>query len=138
MPGLGSVYEDEFGRMVQSDSSLVKTGSYSYTSPEGIPISVSYTADENGFRAEGDHLPKPVELPAEHAEIHRQALARIGLVESSRHSRPVFVVEEEAERTPIRIRTHRRRHPSVVQLSTGFDSAEPIVVRSRSRSHVHF
>jgi hypothetical protein len=35
----------------------VVQGSYSYTSPEGKPISVRYTADEYGFRAEGAHLP---------------------------------------------------------------------------------
>ncbi|XP_065205348.1 endocuticle structural glycoprotein SgAbd-2-like [Planococcus citri] len=39
------------------------TGSFSYTSPEGIPISVSYIADENGFRASGAHLPTPPPIP---------------------------------------------------------------------------
>lgn len=38
-------------------------GSYSYTSPEGQPITVTYTADENGFRAEGAHLPVPPPIP---------------------------------------------------------------------------
>ncbi|TDG50801.1 hypothetical protein AWZ03_002790 [Drosophila navojoa] len=32
-------------------------GSYSYTSPEGTPITVRYIADENGFRAEGTGIP---------------------------------------------------------------------------------
>ena len=31
----------------------VKTGKYSYTSPEGELIEVTWIADENGFRAEG-------------------------------------------------------------------------------------
>lgn len=39
------------------------SGSYSYTSPEGIPITVTYIADENGFRAEGAHLPTPPPIP---------------------------------------------------------------------------
>lgn len=30
-----------------------------------------------GFRAEGAHLPQPVPLPTEHAEIHKQALSRL-------------------------------------------------------------
>jgi hypothetical protein len=63
----------------------VVQGSYSYTSPEGKPITVNYIADENGlylvfahlkekfklkanifskgFRAEGAHLPTPPPIP---------------------------------------------------------------------------
>lgn len=41
----------------------VVQGSYSYTSPEGLPITVNYIADENGFRAEGAHLPTPPPIP---------------------------------------------------------------------------
>jgi Insect cuticle protein len=36
---------------------FVKKGSYSYTSPDGTPVSLSYTADEHGFRVSGSHLP---------------------------------------------------------------------------------
>jgi hypothetical protein len=35
----------------------VMRGSYSYTDPDGRLISVTWVADENGFRATGDHLP---------------------------------------------------------------------------------
>ena len=34
-------------------------GQYEYVSPEGEKISISYTADENGFQPQGDHLPVP-------------------------------------------------------------------------------
>ncbi|XP_014208555.1 cuticle protein CP14.6-like [Copidosoma floridanum] len=34
-------------------------GSYSYQAEDGSPISVSYTADENGFQPKGDHIPQP-------------------------------------------------------------------------------
>lgn len=37
----------------------VQQGSYTYTSPEGQIITITYTADETGFHAEGDHLPTP-------------------------------------------------------------------------------
>nr|CAD7451279.1 unnamed protein product [Timema bartmani] len=40
-----------------TDNVLVKQGSFSYISPEGQPISLSYIADELGFRPKGDHLP---------------------------------------------------------------------------------
>ncbi|XP_044743077.1 endocuticle structural glycoprotein SgAbd-8 [Chrysoperla carnea] len=37
----------------------VQHGSYSYTAPNGEEIVVEYTADENGFRPIGQHLPTP-------------------------------------------------------------------------------
>lgn len=39
------------------------TGSYSYTSPEGETIQLKYTADENGYQPQGDHLPTPPPIP---------------------------------------------------------------------------
>ncbi|XP_018580259.1 endocuticle structural glycoprotein SgAbd-2-like [Anoplophora glabripennis] len=38
-------------------------GGYTYTSPEGRVISISYIADENGFRAVGDAIPTPPPIP---------------------------------------------------------------------------
>lgn len=40
-------------------------GSYTYTAPDGSVITVTYTADEQGFRAQGAHLPTPPPIPAE-------------------------------------------------------------------------
>ncbi|CAG4937472.1 unnamed protein product [Colias eurytheme] len=40
-------------------STIVQQGSYSYTAPDGQIITVEYTADENGFRVKGDHIPTP-------------------------------------------------------------------------------
>lgn len=84
-----STYEDEQGNLIQTDSTLVKSGSFSYTSPEGIPISLNYIADENGYRPQGDHLPKPVEkLPEvqqaeqEHFASLREILSRTPAVAS--------------------------------------------------------
>ncbi|ODM92216.1 Endocuticle structural glycoprotein SgAbd-2 [Orchesella cincta] len=75
--GRGAAYDDGYGKMVQSNSVVKKQGAYSYTAPDGQRITTTWVADENGFRAEGAHLPRPVEMPAEHAEAHRLALSRV-------------------------------------------------------------
>ncbi|KAJ8954441.1 hypothetical protein NQ318_011117 [Aromia moschata] len=38
-------------------------GSFQYTSPEGVPVGVQYTADENGFHPVGALLPTPPPIP---------------------------------------------------------------------------
>lgn len=57
----------------------VVQGGYSYTSPDGTPISVKYLADENGFRAEGLHLPTPPPIP----EAIARALQYIARVQAT-------------------------------------------------------
>ncbi|XP_034483182.1 larval cuticle protein 4 [Drosophila innubila] len=39
------------------------SGSYSYLSPEGLPFSLTYVADENGFQPISDALPTPPPTP---------------------------------------------------------------------------
>ena len=41
----------------------VAQGQFQYTSPDGTPISVSYTADQNGFQPQGAHLPVAPVIP---------------------------------------------------------------------------
>ncbi|KAG4077087.1 hypothetical protein HA402_016074 [Bradysia odoriphaga] len=45
----------------------VMQGSYSYTGPDGIVYTITYIADENGFRAEGAHIPTPPPVIARQA-----------------------------------------------------------------------
>ncbi|XP_018579264.1 pupal cuticle protein 20-like [Anoplophora glabripennis] len=45
-------------------ASSVVHGTYSYEAPNGQTITVTYVADENGFRASGDHIPTPPPIPA--------------------------------------------------------------------------
>lgn len=52
---------EESGKLVINDLGdgyvLEKTGKYSYISPEGKLIQISYTADKNGFHPVGDAIP---------------------------------------------------------------------------------
>ncbi|XP_017058900.1 larval cuticle protein LCP-17 [Drosophila ficusphila] len=38
-------------------------GSVKYSAPDGTPIQLEYTADENGYRPSGAHLPTPPPIP---------------------------------------------------------------------------
>ncbi|XP_071442439.1 endocuticle structural glycoprotein SgAbd-8-like [Hetaerina americana] len=75
-PGGGYAWSYETGNGITAEESgqlknpgqkdleaMVAQGGFAYTSPEGIPIQVRYVADENGFRAEGAHLPVPPPIP---------------------------------------------------------------------------
>ncbi|XP_059059955.1 larval cuticle protein LCP-22-like [Achroia grisella] len=41
----------------------VAQGSFSWTSPEGQVVSITYVADENGYQPQGDAIPTPPPLP---------------------------------------------------------------------------
>lgn len=42
----------------------LKDGEFSWISPEGEVITFAYTADEDGYQAQGSHIPQEVPLPA--------------------------------------------------------------------------
>ncbi|CAH4019145.1 larval cuticle protein LCP-22-like [Pieris brassicae] len=46
-------------------SPSVSQGSFSWTSPEGEVISMTYVADENGYQPQGNAIPQPPEVPAQ-------------------------------------------------------------------------
>ncbi|XP_018332690.1 endocuticle structural glycoprotein SgAbd-4-like [Agrilus planipennis] len=48
---------------VPEGPAVVSDGSFSYTGPDGHTYSISYTADENGFRPVGAHIPTPPPIP---------------------------------------------------------------------------
>ncbi|XP_045593231.1 cuticle protein AMP1A-like [Procambarus clarkii] len=45
------------------DGSVVKSGQYSYTAPDGTPVVVKFVADENGYQPQSDLLPVAPEFP---------------------------------------------------------------------------
>ena len=44
----------------EDDDSYSVSGQFSYTGPDGVTYTVVYTAGEQGFQPQGDHLPTPV------------------------------------------------------------------------------
>ncbi|XP_034481383.1 pupal cuticle protein 20 [Drosophila innubila] len=74
------MYEYETGNGIKAEEmggpeALNVEGSFSYTSPEGQAISLTYIADENGFQPQGDHLPTPPPIPIEIQEALDQIAA---------------------------------------------------------------
>ncbi|CAG7821584.1 unnamed protein product [Allacma fusca] len=56
---------------------VTKTGSFSYMSPEGHPISTGFNANENGADFTGQHLPVSVTETPEVAQARREHLAAV-------------------------------------------------------------
>ncbi|KAK4880449.1 hypothetical protein RN001_008595 [Aquatica leii] len=63
-------FETDNGIIAQEQAQVKKTGElgvqglYQYTSPEGVPVSIVYISDENGFQVQGNVLPEPPPIPS--------------------------------------------------------------------------
>ncbi|EFN60843.1 Endocuticle structural glycoprotein SgAbd-1, partial [Camponotus floridanus] len=66
-----SVSESGYPQAGPQGQTEVVQGRFSYPAPDGTPITIEYTADENGFHAQGAHIPTPPPIP----EAIRRALA---------------------------------------------------------------
>ncbi|XP_018578429.1 endocuticle structural glycoprotein SgAbd-1-like, partial [Anoplophora glabripennis] len=58
-----SAQEQGGPKAIGPDVGTAAQGGFQYTSPEGIPIVLTYVADENGFQPQGAHLPTPPPIP---------------------------------------------------------------------------
>ncbi|XP_018363717.1 PREDICTED: endocuticle structural glycoprotein SgAbd-1-like [Trachymyrmex cornetzi] len=57
----------------KGDPVVVAQGQFQYTAPDGTPIALQYTADENGFHPQGTHLPIAPHVP----ELIQKAVAYV-------------------------------------------------------------
>ncbi|XP_047536190.1 pupal cuticle protein 36-like isoform X1 [Vanessa atalanta] len=56
------IFAEESG---EATNGVRAQGGYSYTGDDGKTYSVTYTADENGYQPQGEHLPTPHPIPEE-------------------------------------------------------------------------
>ena len=61
--------ESNAQKVIGHDLGSTNQGMSFYISPEGQKITLTWTADENGFVPKGDHLPTPPPIPAEIAAM---------------------------------------------------------------------
>uniref|UniRef100_A0A8D8RRD3 Endocuticle structural glycoprotein SgAbd-2 n=1 Tax=Cacopsylla melanoneura TaxID=428564 RepID=A0A8D8RRD3_9HEMI len=59
------VQEQGQAKQVGNEAPVAAQGASAYTSPEGVPITLQWYADETGFHASGAHLPTPPPIPEE-------------------------------------------------------------------------
>ncbi|XP_034652650.1 larval cuticle protein 4-like [Drosophila subobscura] len=78
-------------------------GEYHFTSKEGLPVKVSYTADENGYHPHGDLLPTPPPTP----EAILRALAYIDAHPHKEEPRPVHPHSQPRKPQPTKPQSHR-------------------------------
>ncbi|XP_061712769.1 pupal cuticle protein 20-like, partial [Cydia pomonella] len=64
-------------------------GAFSYTAPDGQQVSLTYTADENGFHPVGSHIPTPPPIPEailKSLQFNRQNPSSEGSYNSGRYN----------------------------------------------------
>ena len=68
-------FRREQGRVKNGNTNEI-SGEYSWTSPEGEEVSFTYVADENGYQAQGSHLPEAPPLHP-HIQLGLELIARV-------------------------------------------------------------
>jgi len=84
-------YDAEDHKHEQSgDAGNAVRGSYSHTDVEGNTYTVTYVADENGYRAEGGHLPVAPQVPVV-VEAEAASVAEVPQVKTAIAAAPLPV-----------------------------------------------
>ncbi|XP_057321735.1 endocuticle structural glycoprotein SgAbd-3-like [Microplitis mediator] len=52
-------------KQVENENPVVSQGSESWSAPDGQQVSLTWTADENGYQAQGSHIPTAPPIPPE-------------------------------------------------------------------------
>jgi len=125
--------DDGYGNLVQTNSELKKSGSYSYTSPNGEVVSMSYTADSLGFHPTGSHIPVAPEMPAELKAAYAEALSRPVFVESQDSYAAAPVRSSYSAPAPVRS-TYSAPAPLPVRIENTYSAPAPLPVRSMAYS----
>ncbi|CAB0033984.1 unnamed protein product [Trichogramma brassicae] len=104
-------FETENGIYVQEQGSasvpgetgnvIATQGSYQYTAPDGQVIQVQYTADQNGFQAQGDHLPKAHPIPEAIARSLEYIRTHPQPVQQQQAAQPAFQAAQPAFQAPV-------------------------------------
>ncbi|XP_018332693.1 endocuticle structural glycoprotein SgAbd-2-like [Agrilus planipennis] len=61
--GIAVQENGHFSPSIPEGGAVVTGGGFSFTGPDGHSYSIAYTADENGFRPVGAHIPTPPPIP---------------------------------------------------------------------------
>ncbi|XP_066944481.1 cuticle protein AMP1B-like [Macrobrachium rosenbergii] len=61
--GANGIIVSGSGSATGANGSVVQTGSYKYTAPDGTAVDVTYVADEKGYQPQSDSLPVAPEFP---------------------------------------------------------------------------
>ncbi|KAL6254413.1 hypothetical protein P5V15_014461 [Pogonomyrmex californicus] len=63
--GIQAQEQGHLAKISKEEDAIQVQGAFSYTDNNGNPFALSYIADENGFRPQGEHLPTAPPIPPE-------------------------------------------------------------------------
>ncbi|KAK4326472.1 hypothetical protein Pmani_002998 [Petrolisthes manimaculis] len=93
------IFVSQSGTPEGPDNSVVKSGSFSWTAPDGTPVVVTFVADENGYQPQSDVLPVAPEFPHPIPQFVLEQIEKARQEDAAR-ARGDFSSEEDSYRPP--------------------------------------